>query len=36
MKKTNRLVDFFAVIGTDSSFTCNDPEVETGICFIIY
>ena len=31
MKKTNRLIDFFAVIGPDQQFTINDPEIEQGI-----
>lgn len=30
MKKTNRLIDFFAVIGPDSQFTVNDPDIEKG------
>ena len=31
MKKTNRLIDFFAVIGPDQQFTINDPDIEQGI-----
>lgn len=31
MKKTNRLIDFFAVIGPDKQFTINDPDIERGI-----
>ncbi len=31
MKKTNRLIDFFAVIGPDNQFTINDLELEKGI-----
>lgn len=36
MKKTNRLIDFFAVIGPDSQFTINDPDIDKGrviFCF---
>lgn len=30
MKKTNRLIDFFAVVGPDKQFTINDPDIERG------
>ena len=30
MKKTNRLIDFFAVIGPDNQFSINDTDIEKG------